>query len=483
MSVEPIGGVTILLGLIALFRGADFALSVFIPLTLLGAAGAILLGGSGTIQPAHLMLGFVALTVFNRPGRLGPVVRSLTFPREGFWFCALAAYGIAGAYLLPRLFAGVTGINAIGATEHGSSLVLVPLGPTSGNVTQSIYLTADFICFLAILTYASTTRGFANIVRALLVYAGANIAFAGVDLVTGLTGTGFLLDFIRNADYQLHVDETTGGLRRIVGSFTETSAFSYAAVGSLGFTAQLWLVGYKPWLTGALSFASLTLLAFSTSTTAYVATPVLLAVLYIGSAARATRGRASAMTFVFLAIAPLVAVLLGLVVALTPAASRAIIEFLDVVIFQKSGSQSGMERAQWNQTALQNFIDTYGMGGGLGSIRASSFPLAVLSNLGVIGVLCFSMLFQRLFLASWPATQNTKEAQVRGAAQIACVGILMAATVSGALVDLGLPFYIFAGLAFADITRQTLPRGTTGKNALPEWCLSSKPAGGAATGC
>lgn len=449
MSIEPIGAVTMLLGLIALFRGPDFALGIFIPLSLLGAAAAILLGGSGTIQPAHLMLGFVAVTVFPTGERFGPVLRSLTFPREGFWFCALAAYGIAGAFLLPRLFAGATGVNAIGATEYGPSLVLVPLGPTSGNVTQSIYLVADVVCFLAVLTYAATPQGFARVIRALLVYAAANIAFAGIDLVTGLTGTGFLLDFIRNADYQLHLEETTGGLRRIVGSFTETSAFSYAAVGSLGFTAQLWLLGHRPWLTGTLSFASLTLLAFSTSTTAYAATPVLLAALYAGALSRVARGRAPATSFVYLALAPPATLLLGLAIALTPAAAQAILDFLDVAVLAKSASQSGLERAQWNQTALQNFFDTFGMGGGLGSIRASSFVLAVLSNLGIIGILCFAMILAQIFRSRRDAPQTEAEFQGRSAARFACGGILIAATVSGALVDLGLPFYVFAGLACA----------------------------------
>jgi hypothetical protein len=466
MSIEPIGAVTMLLGLIALFRGPDFALGAFIPLTLLGAAAAILLGGSGTIQPAHLMLGFFAVAVFASPNRFGPVLRSLTFPREGFWFCALAAYGIAGAFLLPRLFAGATGVNAIGATEHGPSVVLVPLGPTSGNITQSIYLIADIVCFLAVLTYAARPHGFVRVLRALLVYAGVNIILAGIDLATGLTGTGFLLDFIRNADYQLHLEETTGGLRRIVGSFTETSAFSYATVGSLGFTAQLWLLGYQPWLTGTLSLASLMLLAFSTSTTAYVATPLLVAVLYASSLLRVSRGRAPATTFVFLALAPLATLLLGLGIALTPPASQAILDFLDVAIVGKSASQSGLERAQWNQTAFQNFVDTSGMGGGLGSIRASSFLLAVLSNLGVIGLLCFTMILLQIFRPFQQARQGDDKTYGRSAARIACGGILIAATVSGALVDLGLPFFVFAGLACAAGDRSS---------ARDEWACDLSP--------
>ena len=271
MSVEVVGLITLVIGVVSLLVGADFAVRAFIPLTLLGSAAAVLLGGSGNVQPAHLMLGFLALAVFARPEHLLPVVRSVTFPREGFWYLAFAAYAVAGAFLLPRVFAGATGVNAIGATEYGPSLLLVPLGPTSGNVTQTIYLLADLACFAAVLGYASTARGFDRVVAALLAYAAANVAFALLDIATAATDTGALLGFIRNADYQLHVEETTGGLRRIVGSFTETSSFSSATIGALAFTARLWLAGYRPLATGLLSLSALVLLLLSTSTTAYAA--------------------------------------------------------------------------------------------------------------------------------------------------------------------------------------------------------------------
>ena len=452
MTVEIIGAITILIGTVSLFLGADAALGAFVCLTLLGSAGAILLGGAGTIQPAHLMLGFVAVAVFTRPGSLAPAMRSLTFPREGFWLAGTVAFGVAGAYLLPRLFAGATGINAIGATDEGPSLVLVPLGPTSGNITQSVYLVADLVCFLAVASRASTARGFERLSSALLVYAAANVGFAVIDLLTAASGTGFLLGFIRNADYQLHVEETTGGLRRIVGSFTETSAFSYATIGSLGFTTRLWLAGHRPRLTGALSLASLLFLALSTSSTAYAATPVVLALLYAGALARTARGTARPVNLAFLAFAPLAALMIGLAVALVPATAAAVQDFLDVAIFEKSSSQSGLERAQWNQTALQNFVDTDGLGGGLGSIRASSFPLAVLSNLGLLGALGFAAFFARVFRPAREPDDTASRKAGPQAARMACAGLLAAATVSGALVDLGLPFFVFAGLACARIS-------------------------------
>lgn len=450
MNVEPIGFVTFAIGFAALFRGADFAILCFLPAALLGSAGAVLLGGAGTIQPAHLMLGFVMLTVFARSERFAIPLRSVTFPREGFWLVLVVVYGVAGAFLLPRIFAGATEVNAIGSTDYGPSLLLVPLGPTSGNITQSVYLTADALCFLTILTFASTPRGFAAILRAVIAYCITDIVFAAIDIATSATDTGFVLGFIRNADYQLHLEEVTGGMKRIVGSFTEASSFSYATVGALGFASRLWLAGRWPRLSGLLSLVLIGLLVFSTSSTAYVATPGLLAVLYGASALRiARRGTATPASFTFLAIAPVAFMVVVTAIGLSPAASATMRDFLNITLFEKSTSQSGMERAQWNMTALANFRDTLGMGGGLGSIRASSFPLAVLSNLGVVGALGFGGFFASILWLDRGDERDSLQADIRAAARTACAGLLIAATVSGALVDLGLPFYVFAALSCA----------------------------------
>ena len=68
MTVEPIGFITLILGLIGLFLDARFLVCVFFGATLLGAAGAVILDSLGgtNIQPAHLLLGFVAIRLLGR---------------------------------------------------------------------------------------------------------------------------------------------------------------------------------------------------------------------------------------------------------------------------------------------------------------------------------------------------------------------------------------------------------------------------------
>lgn len=455
MSVEPIGLLTLAIGLATLFWGADLAILCFIPMTLLGSAGAILLGASGTIQPAHLMLSFLTFTIFLRPERRATILRSSTFPHECFWLAAIVILGVIGGLLLPRVFAGATDVTAIGSTDYGPSVVLVPLGPTSGNITQAVYIIADFACFAAVLAYASVPRDHAVVVKALLIYCVGDVAFAFLDVVTSATGTSDLLGFIRNASYVFHDDEVTGGLRRIIGSFTETSAFSSTSIGCLGFTARLWLAGLRPRVTATLSVVFLGLLAFSTSTTAYAAAPGLLIILYGAACLRIVgQGLAPPATYAFLCLTPLALILVAIGISLNQTAYDVLQDFLAVTVLDKSTSQSGIERAQWNQTALQSFFDTFGFGGGLGSIRASSFPLAVLSNLGLVGAMGFLVFFAIVLLPGRHQNQTGYAAEVRAAARMACIGLLLAATVSGALVDLGLPFYVFAAVACATPDRR-----------------------------
>ncbi|MDX7950394.1 hypothetical protein P7D22_04275 [Lichenihabitans sp. Uapishka_5] len=449
MGIEAAGIVTLGLGLLALRLGSGFALAAFVPLTLLGAAAAVLLGGSGTIQPAHLMLGFAVPAAWRALDRDG-LRTSLRFPNEGFWLVAFTVTTTLGAILLPRLLAGATAINAIGSTDYGPSLMLVPLGPTSGNLTQSIYGIADLVCFLLCAALAGRPQGYRLLARALTSYCALNIGFALLDLATYWTNTAFLFGPVRNADYHLHTETVVTGLKRIVGSFTETASFAYATLGALGFSAELWLAGVRPRLFAPLALMSLLLLTLSTSSTAYVATPLLLAALLARLGLRATQRRITLTGAAVLLLVPVLMAALLTGVLLVPAARDAVADTLTALLFDKAGSQSGLERAQWNIDALRNAIDTAGFGAGLGSVRASSFPVALLANTGVPGTLLFSGFLVRLLLTT-AAPDRGAVAAIRDAARLACLGLLLGATVSGAMVDLGLPFFIFAALASARV--------------------------------
>jgi hypothetical protein len=124
-------------------------------------------------------------------------------------------------------------------------------------------------------------------------------------------------------------------------------------------------------------------------------------------------------------------------------------EVVDASIFDKMESSSGIERAKWNDQALVNFFDTRGLGAGDGSVRASSFPLAVLGNIGVFGALTYGAFLLSVFFGRRNRWQHPFPASCHSAARWACFTQLIGASVAGSFIDLGLPFFIFAGLACA----------------------------------
>jgi hypothetical protein len=122
---------------------------------------------------------------------------------------------------------------------------------------------------------------------------------------------------------------------------------------------------------------------------------------------------------------------------------------IDQTVFDKLSSDSGVERTRWNEQAMVNFADTDGLGAGVGSVRASSFPIAVLGNIGLPGAVTYGIFLLQLFFGRRGRWQAPFPAACQGAARWACFTQLVAASVAGSFIDLGLPFFVFAGLACA----------------------------------
>jgi hypothetical protein len=214
VSIEPIGLLTLIVGLICLHIGFRATAATLVVAPLFGAAAAVLIG-TANIQPAHLLLAFGAVATFTRRRETAQAIGATRFPEPGFWLMCLVIYGTVTAILMPRLLAGTMACIPLGTSEYAETGSTVPLSPTSGNLTQSIYLVGDFACFIMIVGIASTQAGFATIAGALVAYAAGNVLFALIDIATYNTGTQWLLDFIRNAQYTLHIEEEISGLKRI----------------------------------------------------------------------------------------------------------------------------------------------------------------------------------------------------------------------------------------------------------------------------
>ena len=460
MQIEAIGAITIIFGLIGWIAGQRFAVPVFFASTLLSAAAAFILPaiGGANIQPAHLLLGFLAVAAMTARASLRRAGAALVFPNAGFWLLLTAIYATLSAVFLPRIFASAIYVYAIARTGLGPGIVSIPLAPISGNITQSIYFLGDLLCFLVFYDAASRPDGLKIAVNAALASAGINLCFAAIDLGSYWAGLGDVLTVVRNGNYRMLDDTTVRGFKRIVGSFPEASTFAYFTSGFFAFCTKLWLDGIRPRLTAALAALSSVALALSTSSTGYAATSGFLALLFLSTLVRVLWRPVRKTTLVFVTIFPVLAAV-GLVgLRLDQPAWRAASDLIDASVFDKMSSSSGLERSKWNDQALLNFFETHGLGAGNGSVRASSFPIAVLGNIGVFGALTYGIFLSIVFFGRRNRWRHPFPAACQSAARWACLAQLIGASVAGSFIDLGLPFFIFAGLACAGPEPVSAPR-------------------------
>ena len=465
MSIELIGFITLFLGAVGLFQNSAFLVYSFFSTTLLGSAAAFILTslGSTNISPAHLLLGFLSIKLLSDRATLKSSIESLQTGSAGFWLLLIVAYSALTAYFLPRLFFGQTFIYPVRVV--GSNAYKELLAPSTANLTQSVYLIGDFVCFFILSGYARQPGSLRVLTNAVLLTTILNFVFAFLDLATYATGTTELLSIIRNANYALLSDAEVVGFKRIVGSFIEASSFGAATLMYFAYTLKLWLLGVKPRLTGGLSALALVALVFSTSTTAYVGLTLFVFICVAEAAVYAIFSRATRQMKMLIVWAPIVLVVFVLAVALNDKAAAFATNTINTIVFNKMNTVSGYERSAWNAQALQVFFDTYGFGAGNGSLRASTFPLAVLGSLGVVGLVLFGLFFVGVFRAPSPDPSWSRiELTGRRAARAACLASLISATISGALTDLGLPFFAFAAIACAGRRNIAVRQGTIAQN-------------------
>lgn len=460
MSFEPIGAITIIVGLFCMLFGMRSTVSAFVVFCVLGSAAAVLIGGAN-VQPAHLFLGFLAISTLFWRKTSTKILEGLRITEPGFWFLCLVLYGVLSSYVMPRLFANETYIFPIGVSAHPiSSNGSVPLGPVSGNLTQSMYLLGDLICFIIIMTVGSTRDGIETLANALIAYTVTNIGFGILDLITTATGTQWILQFIRNAQYVLHAEETVGNMQRIIGSWPEASAFASMTLAAFGFNGVLWLCGRKPLVTGPLALVSLLFVVFSTSSTGLIGAVVVLVLLYVAAWQRCSMRWQDRFSSAIVIFGPLLIATLVLSTMVVNGISEKIYDYVDVLIFSKSETSSAIERSSWNIQAWQNFIDSWGLGVGLGTNRASSFILAVLSNVGIPGAV-FYLLFLAFVFGVRRGVARSYPSDVRSAARMACLSLLIGSITSGTTVDQTLLFYVFAGVSCAMPEREKKMAGSS----------------------
>lgn len=447
VGLSIFGIIVIVTGLITLYtsyRGVIYGLVTY---SLFGCALALQLGGIG-IMPAQLFLAFFALRAFNLVGgkKLGD---AFALDKPGFWLLANCLWGVVGAIVLPRLLRGSTLVFPVDRSGTDfDQLLLQPLGPVSGNLSQAIYCVSDVVVYCCMYAFLKYRGAYRTLGSAVFLLTFLDVLAGLIDIASHAVGID-VLSYVKTAQFSMLTGAELDGLVRISGTFPETSAFAAFTLPLVVFCLNLWVVGYRPRIAGALTLASATLVLLSTSGTAYVGLGGYLVVMLFSRPGLVTRAAVARKqrVWVFAACAGLLGTLY--VILFMPGVANALAGFYDSTVASKAASSSGVERMSWNTQGVTNFLDTYGIGVGLGSIRASSFLVVVLANLGVVGVICYGTFIARSLLAPIPAHYPLAERAVSYAARHSMISALICASSSAGVFELGSYFYVLAAAAGA----------------------------------
>ncbi len=448
VGLSIFGIVVIVSGLAALYasyRGVIYGMAVY---ALFGCALALSLGATG-VMPAQLFLAFFVLRAFNLVGGR-KLADAFSLDKPGFWLLCTCVWGVAGAIVLPRLLAGSTLVFPVDrdATGAGLDILLRPLAPVSGNLSQAVYLIADtlvYCCMYAFLQFRGVYRTLAN---AILLLTALDVLAGVIDIASHAVGVD-ALSFVKTAQFAYLTGAEMEGLVRISGTFSETSGFSGFTVPLFVFCLNLWLVGFRPKLSGMLAAASGALLLLSTSGSAYVGLGGYLVVLLFSRPQRVARAASARKHRLWIMSVCLGALGALYVVLFLPAVADVLAQFVDTTILSKAASSSGVERMGWNAQGVTNFFDTYGIGVGLGSIRASSFLVVLLASLGIVGVICYGLFIGKSLFSPVSPDYPFTERAVCYAARHSTISALIVASASGGVFELGVCFYLIVAAAGA----------------------------------
>lgn len=451
MELTFIGMIQILIGIyVVLAGGVRSALFFLVVSTLFEGSAAISLPdlGGSSIPPVQFALLFVILRILApKGGYLGLLPEAVSGNK---WIVLFAIYGMAGAYLAPRMFAGMIDVFPMRPDPTMGPFDTVPLKPTPQNLTAGFYMLGALLLALASHIFCRIRAGGAALISALVIASWLHIATGVIDILTRGTPFEVILAVFRNSGYAL-LDNSVSGFVRIRGILPEAS--SYAGMGYVLFLAmaELWYRSIRLRATGLAAGALAAMLAFSTASTAYVALGayglffVMRAMFLPAALPPGKFPRAAVATFAIL-------VVLAVLMATVPRLPFAVYELILEMTVGKPGSYSGQQRLFWALQGWDGLIASYGLGIGIGSFRSSSMIMAIIGSMGLVGIATFALYLKDVFQASRQSTWGlgaSFDLSVGGALATAAVLSLVPAAVSSPQAIPGALFSIMAGAAIA----------------------------------
>lgn len=458
MELTFIGAAQVLIGLALFVAGSVEAMFAFALVSaMFGGSAAIQLPvlGNSSIPPIQFALLFVAMRLLvPGAGQMAAVGRAL---RANGWLVCFVVYGLAIAFIAPRLFAGqidVTPLRGRVEARYVSTFAYVyavkPLGPSPQNLTTAVYLVGTLLAGIASFVACGRERGRVMLVRTLAAVgiAHALTGFASV-LIRG-TPAEVVLSVFRNAAYA-QLDQSYNGFVRMTGLLPEASTFANYGLVLFVFSFECWLRRIDPRWTGPAAALLASALALSTSSSAYAGLPTYAAILAVRSllfpgALPVDRG-------LWIAGALLTLTCAGCAVMIwQPHFADAFADMIRHMTVEKSETLSAVQRRFWAWQGVNAFIESGGIGIGPGSFRSSSLATAVLGCTGVIGAITLLMhilsAFSPLRQSTWAPVPDKALSTAAACSWAMIMGVAIA-SIASPTCDPGTDFAILSGAALA----------------------------------
>lgn len=449
MELFPAGIVAVLLWVWALLRTPDRGVLLAVLLLPFGMLAVAVLHGLGglSLLAAHVVAGLASIALL--PAVLRDVARHGFRPARAapsIFLFLFALYGSVAALLFVRFFAGSFLVfplsrDAVGvAVSPSFPSTMSPLAPTSANLSQTFYVWLAAV-FFVVARHAFSRFGLGRVDRALWWAAMLN---AGLGLLDFLALDQWLAP-VRTATYSLANTQVIAGFERVIGGFPEPSSFGTASAVFMAYFASAYGMGGR----GRDAVAALLSLAAalsSVSATALAAVALVWAILGVRAIGALLRGGAG--TTAILRHGTLLALMvaaISLALALTPL-DRVVAETFRDLVLSKPESLSGLERKAWAVSGFRTFVETYGLGAGLGSIRSNGLLPVLLGSVGLPGTLLFAGFVWTSLAGSARGLSGLRRRVLLGA-RLGALAQLAAMFTSGTTPDPGLFLVTMAAMA------------------------------------
>lgn len=291
---------------------------------------------------------------------------SLRFSKVTFLFLMLVLLSMLITAISPSLFSGIRVVSPTYSFEVNYSTNGKFLSFSMSNVSQICLLIMNTITLLVVYRFAPKIINFKQLY---LSYYISILIFVFFSLWWIISKGTLPIDFLySNGGYSI----TSIVENRLAGTYSEPSSAGAFIASSI---APL-LFARRRFGTVLLGICMIYLLILNRSSTAILTVVMSFLMFFI---IRGTDSRKVLITLCALVISSVsIFILFG--------------DTLFALYDQKMSSDSGIIRSWSNQMSLSVLFDSYLLGVGLGSNRASSLLLTILTNVGIIGFVLFSMI-------------------------------------------------------------------------------------------